>query len=302
MEENKSDISLEQIREMDLVNYLSNLGHEPSRVRNNDFWYLSPLRQESEPSFKVNRRINRWYDHGLGIGGNLIDFAIRYQGCSISEFLEAFRNSPALNLPSRKAYPSSSHQPESRLQVLEHFSLRSDLLIRYIQDRRVSLPMADRYCREVVYEIGGNSYTGIGFANDSGGFEIRSPHYKLGNSPKDITSLDHGNREILVFEGFMDFLTFRTIHPDLDESKVDFLVLNSVSFFERARRKMEIHEKISLYLDRDRTGIELTRLALSLDSAYCDKSELYKNHKDLNEWSMNLGMPTNGCPARRLSK
>jgi len=30
------------------------------------YWYLSPLREEKEASFKVNRKKNVWYDHGIG--------------------------------------------------------------------------------------------------------------------------------------------------------------------------------------------------------------------------------------------
>src|SRR3954471_9650630 len=80
-------LSIEEAKEMDMVNYLSVLGHEPSKIRRNDYWYLSPLRNEKTPSFKVNRRLNRWYDHGLGKGGNLIDFAVLYHNCTVGEFL-----------------------------------------------------------------------------------------------------------------------------------------------------------------------------------------------------------------------
>lgn len=302
MENNNRNISLQEIREMDLVSYLANLGHEPSKIRNNDFWYLSPFRKETVPSFKVNRRINRWYDHGIGKGGNLIDFAILYQGCSISEFIEGFKMELPVTVSSKMAFPKKSHQHENKITLIQNSSLRSDHLIKYIQERRISVHLADQYCRELKYEISGNSYLGIGFPNDGGGFEIRTPHYKLSNSPKDISSVGIGHNEILVFEGFMDFLTLRTLHPNLDESKVDFMVLNSVSFFERAREKMESHQQISLYLDRDRAGTELTRYALSLDNRYRDQSALYQNHKDLNDWAMNIGKLKIPLPARRISK
>ena len=74
----KQGLSLNEAKEIDMVVYLSRLGYEPLKIRNNDFWYLSPLREEKTPSFKINRHLNRWYDHGLGKGGNLIDFGIEY--------------------------------------------------------------------------------------------------------------------------------------------------------------------------------------------------------------------------------
>ena len=52
---------------------------------------------------------------------------------------------------------------------------------------------------------------------------------------------------------------------------------------------MEQHEKIRLYLDRDKAGQNCSRYALSLSDKYKDESQLYKNHKDLNDWIMNIG-------------
>ncbi len=79
------------------------------------------------------------------------------------------------------------------------------------------------------------------------------------------------------------------IHQETSKTDTDFLILNSVSFFEKARSFMEKHESISLYLDRDATGQNYTQYALSLSKIYNDESKLYKNHKDLNEWLMNAG-------------
>ncbi len=56
---------------MDMVEYLQKLGYQPQKIRNNDYWYLSPLRDEKTASFKVNRKLNAWYDFGLGQGGNI---------------------------------------------------------------------------------------------------------------------------------------------------------------------------------------------------------------------------------------
>src|SRR3546814_189253 len=89
-------ISCREAREIDLVTYLSGLGHEPVKTRGDNWWYLSPLRDEATASFKVNRRINRWYDFGMGKGGNLVDFAIEYHDCTVGEFLQD-RKSTRLN-------------------------------------------------------------------------------------------------------------------------------------------------------------------------------------------------------------
>ncbi len=91
---NSPHFSLQEVKQLDMVEYLEKLGYQPQKIRNNDYWYLSPLRDEKTASFKVNRKLNAWYDFGLGQGGNIIDFGILYHNCSIKELLEKL--SPSL--------------------------------------------------------------------------------------------------------------------------------------------------------------------------------------------------------------
>lgn len=106
-------------RHIDIVDYLASLGHfpDPRRSRHPDYWYHSPLRNEKTPSFKVNRKLNVWYDHGTGEGGNLIDFGIRYHRCTVAELLQILEiYSPSLSFdePLRKE-PQPSPTPGSSI-------------------------------------------------------------------------------------------------------------------------------------------------------------------------------------------
>jgi len=282
-------LSIADVKEMDIVDYLSTLGHEPAKIRTSDFWYHSPLREENTPSFKVNRRLNRWYDHGLGKGGNLIDFAILYHGCTVGEFLQNLGGHLSLQKPGVSRPVLEAEQDDNHIKVLGDFYLSSYALLRYLEQRRIPVDIADKYCREVRYELNGKTYYGIGFKNDLGGYEIRNPYFKTSSSPKGITTFDNGAKDVVVFEGFTDFLSFKSIHQNEPENRFDFAVLNSVSFFEKARPFMEQHDMIRLYLDRDATGQNYSRYAISLNEKYKDESSLYQNHKDLNDWVMNFG-------------
>jgi hypothetical protein len=53
----------------------------------------------------------------------------------------------------------------------------------------------------------------------------------------------------------MDFLTFRALHRYLDESRMDYAVLNSVPMFGRPLLVLKEPQQDSLYLDTDR-GID----------------------------------------------
>lgn len=295
MNKNQSPSLLDDARQMDMVDYLAELGHSPSKIRNLDYWYLSPLRDEKTPSFKINRKLNCWYDHGIGKGGNLIDFAILYHNCTVGEFLQKVNVHSSfhqhLYLPSKE----NEETTESRIQILSEKSISSFALERYLTHRRIPIAIAKEYCKEVSYKLNDREYYGIGFKNDSGGYELRNQYYKLSSAPKDIKTFDNGAKEAMVFEGFFDFLSFISIQKNLQTIKANYLVLNSVSFFEKARHFMEQHEIIKLYLDRDKAGQNYSRYALSLSQKYKDESQLYKNHKDLNDWAMNIGKVQRKC-------
>ncbi len=286
-------MNLAQVREMDLVGYLSGLGFEPAKPSRNgiDFYYLSPLRIEHDPSFHVNRKKKCWFDHGLGRGGTVIDFGMIFYNCTVSEFIARINGgSPGLQaviLPAfnRERLPGK----ENRIRVISDKPLYAYPLVNYLHERHIPRVVAEQYCREVNYELDGRNYFGIGFKNDAGGFEIRNAYVKQSSSPKDITSIGNGGREAHVFEGFMDFLSWKTLHQDLERPPADFIVLNGAAFFEKARPAMEQHEVIRLWLDRDTTGKAYAKYALSLNKGYHDESGLYSKHKDLNEWLCGQG-------------
>ncbi|HEU4633595.1 MAG TPA: CHC2 zinc finger domain-containing protein, partial [Flavisolibacter sp.] len=81
-------LSCKEARQVDLVEYLDSLGHQPKKVRGQNYWYSSPFRDERTPSFKVNRSRNTWFDFGEGKGGDIIDFGLYYFRCSVNELLD----------------------------------------------------------------------------------------------------------------------------------------------------------------------------------------------------------------------
>ena len=64
-------MTIAEARQIRIVDFLAQLGHRALYVKSGQHWYLSPLREERTPSFKVNDRINEWYDFGEATGGDL---------------------------------------------------------------------------------------------------------------------------------------------------------------------------------------------------------------------------------------
>ena len=62
-------MNISQAKLINLVDFLEKEGHKAVKQRGHIYWYNSPIRSESSPSFKVDSSRNEWYDYGLGEGG-----------------------------------------------------------------------------------------------------------------------------------------------------------------------------------------------------------------------------------------
>ncbi|OJV50962.1 MAG: hypothetical protein BGO31_10875 [Bacteroidetes bacterium 43-16] len=290
--EKKQKMTCEQVREIDMVSYLAKLGYEPAKIRGNDYWYYSPFRDEGTPSFKVNRRINRWYDFGEGKGGSLIDFGIKYNNSTIGEFLALVAND---EFPVTKfIQPSNSKEKEApKIEVLEVKDLTAPGLLTYISKRRIPISIAKQFLKEVTYTNGGKTFYALGFQTDAGGYELRSAHFKGSSSPKFFTHVKNSFDTLCVFEGFMDFLSFITIMKASDMPiDFDFLILNSLSFVTVSIEQMKNYSNVHLYLDNNEPGDRNTEEIKSLIPGAEDKRSLFENYEDINAFLCRPGYST----------
>ena len=288
-------INCDEAKKIDLVDYLASLGHFPTKVRNQDYWYRSPMRDEKTPSFKVNRKSNLWYDHGIGQGGDLIDFGTLYHRCTIPDLLERLSQYPggpsfSFQPPMASGLGGAGEKegpPGGKIVLLDTRPLTARPLIDYLLKRSIPPEIAARSCPEVEFSLYGNRQTAIGFPNRSGGYELRSEQFKGSSSPKDISFFDNHADDIAVFEGFFNYLSYQTLNRHNLAPLTNFLVLNSLAFLEKSRPLMEQYGRINLLLDGDPAGRSFTRMALMWNpDKYFDRSDFYQGRKDLNEWLM----------------
>lgn len=294
-------MNCEQSNQLDMVDYLFSLGYQPQKIRNEDHWYLSPLRDEKEPSFKINKQKNLWYDHGLGKGGKLVDFAKQFFNCGVTEALQKISSfhqqinsqNPASVQPVQRDQNvlfNEDNASKTAIKIIDAKQpITSLILCRYLNKRRIAQDIANKYCNEIYFRLNDKIHTAIGFKNAAGGYELRNEYFKVSCSPKYVTYLDNKADKITVFESFFDFLSYETILQNQQQWQSNFLVLNSLSFFERSLLLMEKHERIHLYLDQDEAGRKCTAIGLKRSLKFHDESKLYKGYKDLSEWVMNIG-------------
>ena len=84
---------LRQIKQINIVSFLSNLGFEPRTIQLTRTWFKSPLREERTPSFCVYTLKNDWYDFGAAKGGSIIDLVMALFGLPYVEAVQMLRRS-----------------------------------------------------------------------------------------------------------------------------------------------------------------------------------------------------------------
>ena len=302
-------MNIRQAKQLSLIDVMGELGHTPHREAKGEVWYLSPFRQETQPSFKINCAKNLWYDFGEGQGGNIIDFIVKLEGdITVSNALKrlAELTGGPTTKPSIKPQPRAgiiggpivnTFKPEptprragASLQIRQIKKLQNPSLVSYIGERGISVETARPYLQEIHYTANRKPYFALLFTNDSGGYELRNPYYKGSYGTKDITTIEGTappGSELAVFEGFMNFLSAKTFYQDSFTQPA--LVLNSVAMKEKAVeaiRRAEV-QAVSLYLDHDDSGRAVRdyfEQQLQCVATITDKSDLYEGYNDFNDF------------------
>lgn len=275
--------TIQDIKLIPIRDYLAQRGIVPKQENTRYGFYLSPLRDEQDASFKVDYVQNLWYDFGVGRGGSIIDLVIEIENCNFQQAVERLRND---NISTATFVTSPTLRTlASGLKVSEDYPLCHPALINYLDSRAIDASIAKKFCREVHYSVGERNYFAIGFRNDYGGWELRSERFKGCSTPKHITTIDNGSDKALAFEGFMDFLSYLTIKRN-DSPTCNIAVLNSVANAQKAVPFLVRHRSIYTFLDNDDAGrkalAEIERLCPQ--SKVINQSDFYRRHKDLNDY------------------
>jgi len=275
----KRKINCETARNFSVEKALEKLGHFPKKTTEKEAWFLSPFRSETQASFKVSKIKNRWYDHGEGIGGNVIDLVCKILKCSINETLE-FLNDGIAKSSVKQQYISNSNN--GRIDIIKVQDITHPALIQYLNSRGISTTIANTYCKEVWYKNKGNKFFAIGLKNNKEGWELRNKIFKNSSSPKTYTYIQNNNKQLIILEGMFDLLSLATLYNNLLKSS-DILVLNSISFINAIEKYMSKYALVHLYLDNDNPGEKAAQYLIDKYKQVIDKSSSYENYKDLND-------------------
>ena len=289
---------LSRIKRYSIVEYLERKGIKPVRSTPAYALYHSPLREDTHPSFKVDTEKNLWIDYAEGKGGSIIDLCMRLEGCTLSETIRHLgRNTldDTVHSPYKESVQDTFMQESIRQAASTNGGARrltgiSDTLPLHLQkylteERCINMEKAMPFLRCISYEIRGLHYQAIGFANQSGGYELRDNGMFKGTiAPKDITPIfTDGVDPVCIFEGFMDFLSFLSMKEEIISH---CLVMNSVSNVARSIRYLHDANVFSIraFLDNDEAGHRTTEDFAKAGFKVEDMSVHYRSFKDLNEY------------------
>ena len=277
-------MNCDQIKEkISIRAVLESLKIFPVRKNAKTAFYFALDREEKTPSFCVDYDKNKAFDFGSGKAYDIISIVQQINRCSVAEALNYLKN---LNPVAYQA-KVDANTPKCNYEILNIKKVEHLALLEYLKSRKVL--DQKHLVKEVHYQLNTKLYFGLGFFNNSGGIEIRNKYSKICLGKKDVTLIKNPKnekKEICVFEGLFDFLTYLNF-PNVHISNSDFLILNSTAMFFKAEKELINYHKIVLFLDNDISGKNLTSKILDKYKNVEDCSILYKDFKDLNEWGVN---------------
>jgi len=272
---------------LDLVGVISKFGYAPKYFRGTDAWCTSPLRNEQVPSLKICTVKNVWFDHGEGKGGTVIDFVKALKNYSTKEALTYLSDTSfSFHQPKVLREDISKEETSVGFEIIKKQNLKNIALIDYLKSRSISLQVARIFCFELYYRNKGKNYFAIAFQNDSGGMELRNKYFKGCMGPKGIRTINNGSKNVNLFEGFIDYLSFLTLMP----SKVNenFIITNSTSLIKKVHSKLNDYDMIKTFFDNDESGINATQVIQeNCKHKFSNESEKFKKFKDFNDYLMN---------------
>lgn len=165
-------------------------------------------------------------------------------------------------------------------------SLENPALLDYLMERCIDLTAARVHCSEVHYRVADKSYFAVGFRNDTGGWELRNRYFK-GCTSKAPTTRRGDYPTCLVFEGFMDYLSYLTLKRNPNPPH-DTVVLNSVTLLAKTVPFIASHKQVYTYLDNDEAGRKATAELKKACRNLSDQSVHYRPYNDLNDFLRNL--------------
>ena len=275
---------LHDIKQISIVDYLAQAGFEAKLIKGVNYWYCSPLRSELTPSFKVNVECNQWYDFGTGDHGDIIDLVCALQHCSTAEAMRRLSALKGVRLAASFSFGGTTpvSLQRSSMELVSVQAVKHPKLLLYLSERGLQPSDVYPFLSEVYYRVSEKCFFALGFPNEAGGWELRNPYFKGCFAPKAISTIKGTDtHKLQLFEGFMDFISWRKLHP---EGQADSIMLNSLTLLPKLIPSLCPYATIESFLDMDEAGDWATKQLIDAGLPIKDMRACYAPYKDANEY------------------
>jgi len=264
-------------------------GYQPAKETERDAWYR--YKNERTASLKIDKTKNRWYNFATGTGGKPIDLAMHVWECDLSEAIVKLKalNHGTIRTEAQTQLQVRPRKLESETEKILIKPLANPALISYLDERGISFSTAKASLQEIyIKKEGRNTQFFVGLKNDAGGYNMRNKMFKRVHGHNAISTIEgNGEKQVIFFEGFMDFLSYREMNPN---HKKTAIVLNSTANVDSGIKRIESLQpkSVELFLDNDASGRQATDKIKSRFPFAVDRAGEYQAHKDLNDFLVAL--------------
>lgn len=273
---------------------LDYLGDRVVRKVANGFLARAPWREDANPSLTVTPNGRGWHDLTTGQHGSVIDLVMLHHGVTMEGACEILlRANPHFSFPQCLSEYGGGRE-KGAFTRFDVVPLQSKGLFAYLHNRCVNIEIAKRFLKEAHYSTkdpdDGTYLYALAYGNDKGGYELRNSLKglsKLAKAPKGITvHLDRENAPTVVFEGFMDMLSFATLCGGV---KHNYVVLNSTAMVASGIEVLKtLQNQVYLALDNDDGGESATKEILAAIPGAIDIRSRFAPCKDVNDYLTKL--------------
>lgn len=264
---------------MTIETLLASAGYTPIRPTATGAMYRAEYRGDTNASLSVDYDKNVWYDFGTGTGGDVADLYRLLHDCSIGDALRAVRDGESsIALTSPKVLQTARECP---IKVTAYREIRpTDATAKYLTEQRGLTYWEHLY--HVNYANAGKPFFGIGWLSIDGGWHIRSLGKAKFCTSQQISFVERGSDNCIIFEGVLDYLSLCQMFPTY--RSYDAIVLNSVTNANKAIEMVKEYKVIHLLFDNDNAGNAATATLLEALPQAQDSRSFFFPYNDVNEF------------------
>lgn len=246
-------------------------------------------------SISIKEKDNLWYDHAKGEGGDIIKAVQLFENKTFVEAMQRLTNNSDILANGYQAFYKENGDTEYDIEITNVLDkVQHPALITYLNSRGLDLSDIIDVAKEVHWKNGEDKYFAIGFINAHKGYAVRSKVYKGNINGGGISTFTIGRnpQSIKLFEGSMDFASYRHLNPD---DNFNAVILNGTGNLSKllctkiAEKSVEKKLPVDMYFDNGKGGRDATAKGKILIPGAQDKSEFYISIglDDLNDYLMN---------------